>query len=238
MWLNFTHLNIPHFTGPFTWKNMPLTLNRFKPNLPQIFPRLLHLQVLPGNATALTEQSEAKTLEVKAPLFHHWILWKYKALDTSQTHFSICRMKSLFYWVVITGSTTTEIGCTFAIFSPWGMNIYFFPNTFISKRTDWLESSGFENIKSGKRLGMRRAESTAVGLFQPRVLFWRPPVPANVTLLLPAGWPQRGGPGLATWSQPPKEAKKFSDCLWFQIPEPVKHKYRFQMQGCDLSTHQ
>lgn len=185
-WLFCTHLNIPHTTESFIWKNLPLTLNRFKENLPQIFSRLPHLQVLPGNATALTEQSEAKTLEVKAPLFHHWILWKYKALETSQNHFSICRMKSLFYWVVITGSTTTEVGRTFAIFSPWGMNTYFFPNTFISKRTDWLESSEFKNIKNDKRLGMRRAEYTAVGLFLPHVLLWRPPVPSQCHTFAPS----------------------------------------------------
>lgn len=179
MWMYFTHLNVLYFTESFTWKNLPLTLNRCKANLPQIFPRLPHCQVIPGSATALTEQREAKTLEVKAPLFHHWILWKYKALDTSQTHFSICRIKSPFYWLVITGSTTTEAGCIFAIFSTWGMNTYFFPNTFISKRTDWPEISEFKNIKDDKRLGMRGAEYTAVGLLQPHVLFWRPPVPGQ-----------------------------------------------------------
>lgn len=59
-WLFFIHLNSPHFTECFIGEVLPLCLYGFKANVPQISPRLLQLQVLPGNPTALTVQSEAR----------------------------------------------------------------------------------------------------------------------------------------------------------------------------------
>lgn len=114
-------------------ENLSLILNRFKANLPQIFPHLPYLQVLPGNATALTEQSEAKTLQVKAPLDS----LEVQGIGHIPNPFFHCRMKSLFYSVVIAGSTTTEFGCIFAIFSMWGMNsISFQTHLFPKEQTD------------------------------------------------------------------------------------------------------
>jgi len=64
-WLFFIHLNRPHFTECFIWEILSLCLNGFKANLPQIFPSLPQLHILSGNATALTEKSEARKPSLK-----------------------------------------------------------------------------------------------------------------------------------------------------------------------------